>query len=80
MRNGNEEGIVMGDKTRQEIPGLWDYLDLNIESALLEATWLHFQYCWKDARWKQVAPEFCHWIPVSRNKRISRSLLRRSCC
>lgn len=53
MRNGNEEGIVMGDKTPQEIPGLWD--DLNIESALLVATWLHFQYRWKDARWKRVA-------------------------
>lgn len=72
MRNGNEEGIVMGDKTPQEIPGFWDYLDLNIESALLVATWLHFRYRCKDARWKQVASRIlCRWIPVSRNKRSS---------
>lgn len=44
MRNGNEEGITMGDKIQQEIPGFSNYLDLNIEPALLVDIWLHFKY------------------------------------
>lgn len=44
MRNGNEEGIIMGDKIQQEIPGFSNQLDLNIESAFLVDIWLHFKY------------------------------------
>lgn len=44
MRNGNEEGIITGDKIQQEIPGFSNYLDLNTESAFLVDIWLHFKY------------------------------------